>query len=164
MCSSNFYSFPYNCLIDNLTNELCGYTFICGKSGKHQTLTILSKENSNNFLIKGVIITAEYSPGFLNKKIFSQDSKESKRKTQNEKKIPYFKIFGNKRVCQTQTCFALESLIKQHLTCFGKQTLTSKREMPFQYPIIIIFVLTSVFHANMSRTVSYERLPSISFF
>ena len=53
MCSSNFYSFPYNCLIDNLTNELCGYTFICGKSGKHQTLTILSKENSNNFLIKG---------------------------------------------------------------------------------------------------------------
>ena len=68
MCSSNFYSFPYNCLIDNLTNELCGYTFICGKSGKHQTLTILSKENSNNFLIKGVTITAEYSPVFLNAK------------------------------------------------------------------------------------------------
>ena len=96
MCSSNFYSFPYNCLIDNLTNELCGYTFICGKSGKHQTLTILSKENSNNFLIKGVIITAEYSPGFLNKKIFSQDSKESKRKTQNEKKYRTSKYLETK--------------------------------------------------------------------
>ena len=84
MCNSNFYWFAYNCLINNLTDELCGCIFICGESGKHQTLTILSNENSNKFLIKGVIITAEYSLVFLNAEEDIQSRRYSVKTVKNQ--------------------------------------------------------------------------------